>query len=133
MSPAEVLREPDMFQMDFELAKTIGAVSSEELSALEHLGFTKEGLFTVNLRGDYGYAATLRDMRVSDFVKNLTAEGGGIDTGKLEKVVNFFMPGGRGSALVVGERHLALAEKLAGYLNHGGKPDVTVAEALIAP
>ncbi len=133
MSPAEVLREPDMFRMDFELAKTIGAISPEELSALEQLGFTKDSLFTVNLRGDYGYAATIRDMRVVDFVKNLTAEGGGVDTGKLEKVVNFFMPGGRGSALVIGKHHLALTEKLSGYLSHGGKPDMTVAEALIAP
>ncbi|MEY4731698.1 MAG: hypothetical protein RL681_644 [Candidatus Parcubacteria bacterium] len=133
MSPAEVLREPDMFRQDFELAKTVGAVSPQELSALTELGFTKEDLFTVSLRGDYGYAATIRDMRVADFVKNLTVEGGGIDGGKLEKVVNFFLPGNRGSAILIGDRHLKLAEKLARFMANGGRSDVIVAEALIAP
>jgi hypothetical protein len=132
MLPAQVLRNMEMFDMDYELAQTVGQISPQELAALEELGFTKEGLFTVNLHGDFGYASTLRDMHVRDVLKNLTADGA-VDRGKLGASVNFFLGGGRGSALVIGERHLALAEKLAEYIDHGGKPDATVAEALVAP
>lgn len=134
-SIGDILADPMMFRMDMNIAKAVGAITPDELSTLHSLGFTKESLFTVD-HGDYSYAVSLRHMSVGDYLKTLGAEHGAADTKKLGTWVNFVVGGqgrGQNSAVVLGNRHIALAKKLAEYIERGGKPELTVGEALVTP